>query len=70
MLIFLSLLHHRKKSRFSDKNRAKNFLFSRSTKRSSGGGGGKVGIGRDTANNCFMDGLMGVRCGLKFRHSV
>ena len=35
-----------------------------------GRGGGLKRVGRDTANNFFMDGLMVLRCGLKFRHSV
>ena len=34
------------------------------------GGGGLKWAGRDTANNFFMDGLMVLRGGLKFRHSV
>ena len=53
----------------------KNVFFSRSAKKVLGsgceGGGGVVKwVGRDTANNFFMDGLTVRRCGLKFRHSV
>ena len=35
-----------------------------------GRGWGLKWVGRDTAKNFFMDGLMVLRCGLKFRHSV
>ena len=35
-----------------------------------GGGWGLKWVGRDTANIFFMDGLMVLRCGLKFRHPV
>ena len=54
----------------------KNVLFSRSAKKVlgsvcvCGGGGGVKWVGRDTANIFFMDGLMVLRCRLKFRHSV
>ena len=33
-------------------------------------GGGLKWVDRDTANNFFMDGLMVLRCELKFRHSI
>ena len=60
---------------FSVENRAKKyFIFQKCQKgsekgvRGNRGGGGVKWVGRDTANNFFMDGLMVLRCGLKFRH--
>ena len=71
------MLHNGKNCDFLMKIGPKNVLFSRSAKKvlrrgceGTGGGGGLKWVGRDTANNFFMDGLMVLRCGLKFRHSV
>ena len=77
------MLHNGKNCDFLMKIGPKNVLFSRSAKtvlrrgcEGTGsvcvcvGGGGLKLVGRDTANNFFMDGLMVLRCGLKFRHSV
>ena len=69
------MLHNGKNCDFLMKIEPKNVLFSRSAKKvlrrgCEGTGGGLKWVGRDTANNFFMDGLMVLRCGLKFRHSI
>ena len=70
------MLHNGKNCDFLMKIGPKNVLFSRSAKKvlrrgcEGTGRGGVKWVGRDTANNFFMDGLMVLRCGLKFRHSV
>ena len=72
------MLHNGKNCDFLMKIGPINVLFSKSAKKvlrrgcegTGSGGGGLKWVGRDTANNFIMDGLMVLWCGLKFRHSV